>query len=90
MIFVLATTMKAFLEPRVATGIPFDLSETSPAPSTEGRSAGARFYSGPGAAEASPEHLAILTAKLARMLVQSGRDVALNVSKTPLLGALKG
>lgn len=38
----------------------------------------------------SPERLALLAVRLARVLVQSGRKVALLLSKTPLLGCTKG
>lgn len=40
--------------------------------------------------EASPERLVLMAVRLARVLVQSGRDVALSLAKTPLLSSTKG
>lgn len=43
-----------------------------------------------GVVDASPGFLSLLAVRLTRVLVQSGRDVALALSKTPLLAATKG
>ncbi|CAB1100251.1 unnamed protein product [Ectocarpus sp. CCAP 1310/34] len=65
-------------------------------PATPARAEGKARGGGPGDANGCPpppppqEGLALLAVRLARVLVQSGRGVALALSQTPLLGSTKG
>ncbi|CBN79269.1 Protein of unknown function [Ectocarpus siliculosus] len=79
-----------------ATAIPKQLSPPPPQePATSARAEGKARTEGPRDANGCPppppqEQLALLAVRLARVLVQSGRGVALALSQTPLLGSTKG
>ncbi|CAN0507709.1 unnamed protein product, partial [Ectocarpus sp. 12 AP-2014] len=82
---------------KTATAIPQQLSPPpSQEPATSARAEGKARRGGPGDANGCPpppppqERLALLAARLAKALVQSGRGVALALSQTPLLGSTKG
>lgn len=92
--------LQAFLEPRADGTLPFDLSETATTtpPSqesatsarVEGKARRGRAGDPTGSPPPPQEQLALLAVRLAKVLVQSGRGVALALSRTPLLGSTKG
>ncbi|CAN0031660.1 unnamed protein product, partial [Ectocarpus fasciculatus] len=97
---LLDAVREAFLEPRADGTLPFDLSETATTtpPSqesatsarVEGKARRGRAGGPTGSPPPPQEQLALLAVRLAKVLVQSGRGVALALSRTPLLGSTKG